>query len=195
MDVREEAASANSDVRRVHRGPSVGLDARRIRRDQRSETPLQRLDRNWADLLQELRVLQTGVQLLTGFLLTIPFQPVFTQLPPFAHVVYLITLSSSVIATGFLIAPVSLHRWLFRRHERKVTVDVAHRLAQIGSAFLAISVVGVVLLIFDVVLGRTAGLIAGAAAAVLLAALWVVMPLIVRGTNEGEGRPHRGAGR
>lgn len=114
---------------------------------------MQRLDRNWSDLLQELRVIQTGVQLLTGFLLTVPFQTRFEQLTQFQQVVYLITLSTAVISTGFLIAPVSLHRFLFRRHARRVTVDVAHRLARIGMALLAVAVVSMVLLIFDVVSG------------------------------------------
>jgi hypothetical protein len=146
----------------------------------RNETPTERLDRNWADLLQELRVIQTGVQLLTGFLLTIPFQSRFTDLTSFAQVVYLSTLSASVIATGLLIAPVSLHRFLFRRHARRVTVDTAHRLAQIGLAFLGIAIVGVVLLIFDVVAGLTAGIIGAAATLVLLAALWVALPVAIR---------------
>jgi len=100
-------------------------------REQRNETALERLDRNWVDLLQELRVIQTGVQLLTGFLLILPFQARFEQLTLFQQNVYLLTLAAAVIATGFLIAPVSLHRFLFRQHARRITVDVAHRLAQI----------------------------------------------------------------
>lgn len=120
------------------------------------------------------------MQLLTGFLLTIPFQPGFSGLPPFSKRVYLLTLSSAVVSTGFLIAPVSLHRWLFRRHARLATVDTAHRLAQIGMVFLGAAIVGVVQLIFDVVLGRTAGLVAAAAVSLLLLALWVALPLTVR---------------
>ena len=147
------------------------------------------LDRNWADLLQELRVIQTGVQLLTGFLLTLPFQSRFEQLTQFQQVVYLITLSAAVISTGFLIAPVSLHRFLFRRHARRVTVDVAHRLAQIGMALLAVAVVAMVLLIFDVVSGLTAGVVAAAAATVLLAGLWVALPLAIR--ERGRDEPDR----
>src|ERR1700753_3199988 len=86
--------------------------------DQRGETQLERLDRNWADLLQELRVVQTGVQLLTGFLLTLPFQARFAGLGEFQQDVYLVTVGSAVAATGFLIAPVTIHRVLFRRHAR-----------------------------------------------------------------------------
>lgn len=147
---------------------------------QRHETPLQRLDRNWIDLLQELRVVQTGVQILTGFLVVLPFQSRFEELTPFQTNVYLVTLCLAVLAMGFLIAPVSLHRLLFRRHARQVTVDVAHRLAQIGIAFLAASIIGVVLLIFDLVLGGVAGAIAGGCTALVLIALWGVLPMVIR---------------
>ncbi len=152
--------------------------------EERGETPLQRLDRNWNDLLQELRVVQTGVQLLTGFLLTLPFQSRFEQLDADGKTVYLVTVSLAVIATGFLIAPVSLHRLLFRRHARGVTVEVTHRLAQTGLAFLGLAVIGVVLLIFQVVVGQGAGVLAAVLTAALLAGLWVVLPLRVRGSVE-----------
>jgi len=154
--------------------------------DLRHETPLERLDRNWVDLLQELRVIQTGVQLLTGFLLILPFQSRFEQLTQSQQNIYLMTLSAAVLATGFLIAPVSLHRFLFRRHARRATVDVAHRLAQIGMSILGLAIVGVVLLIFDVVLGPTAGYVAGGVAAIVLLGLWVVLPLIIRERNDRE---------
>ena len=81
----------------------------------RSETETERLDRNWGDLLQELRVVQTGVQLLTGLLLTVPFQARFGDLTDFQRVIYLATVSVSVTSTALLIAPVALHRLLFRR--------------------------------------------------------------------------------
>ena len=153
-------------------------------REQRNETALERLDRNWVDLLQELRVIQTGVQLLTGFLLILPFQARFEQLTLFQQNVYLLTLAAAVIATGFLIAPVSLHRFLFRQHARRITVDVAHRLAQIGLSLLALAMIGVVLLIFDLVLGLTGGLIAAGSVAVVLIGLWVVLPLAIRDRND-----------
>jgi len=146
----------------------------------RDETPMQRLDRNWADLLQELRVVQTGVQLLTGFLLTLPFQARFEQLSAYDRAVYLITVALSVAATGFLIAPVSLHRTLFRRHARELMVTVSHRLAIVGLALLGSAIVGVVLLIFDVVAGTATGIVAAVAALVLLASLWVGLPWIAR---------------
>ena len=82
-------------------------------KEHRGETETERLDRNWSDLLQELRVVQTGVQLPTGFLLTLPFQSRFTKLSNFEQNVYLATVVASVAATGNFIAPVSLHRILF----------------------------------------------------------------------------------
>ena len=151
-------------------------------RRERHETPLEQLDRNWADLLQELRVSQTGVQLLTGFLLTLPFQSRFTELNEFQRTTYLITMALSVISTAFLIAPVSVHRMLFRRHARRATVQVGHRLAIIGIVLLGLAMIGVTLLIFSVVL---AAVVIGA----LLLALWAVLPLIVRNRETDPDEP------
>jgi hypothetical protein len=156
----------------------------------RSETPTQRLDRNWADLLQELRVLQTGVQLLTGFLLILPFQSRFDQLSTFQCAVYLLTVSLAVAATGCLIAPVSLHRILFRRHARAVLVMKSHRLAVIGMLLLACAVIGAVMLVFDVVAGTVASLLVAAVTATALTFLWVVMPFRAR-AGADEPASHR----
>jgi hypothetical protein len=148
--------------------------------DERHETPLERLDRNWQDLLQELRVAQTGVQLLTGFLLTLPFQSTFQSLTRIQHDTYLATVSCAISSTGCLIAPVSLHRILFRRHLRRRMVTVSHHLALVGLSLLACSVTGVVMLMFSVVSGQTAGFIAAAITALLLASLWATLPLALR---------------
>ena len=159
-------------------------------RGERRETPLEQLDRNWADLLQELRVAQTGVQLLTGFLLTLPFQSRFIELSDAQQFVYLVTVAASVISTAFLIGPVSLHRMLFRRHARQATVQVGHRLATVGLALLGVAMVGVVLLIFSVVVDDRAGIVAAAIIAALLLVLWVLLPLRVRNhTGSTPGRP------
>jgi O-antigen/teichoic acid export membrane protein len=146
----------------------------------RNETPTEQLDRNWNDLLQELRVVQTGVQLLTGFLLTLPFQQKFLTLGDGERRVYLASVSASILATGFLQAPVSLHRALFRRHRRKETVALAHRLAIVGIFFLACALVSVTTLIFAVVLGWTDGLVFGGLSLALLVTLWLAIPWSVR---------------
>jgi hypothetical protein len=155
----------------------------------RNETPAERLDRNWNDLLQELRVVQTGVQLLTGFLLTLPFQQRFTELSDAERVLYLVAVGLSIVATGFLQAPVSVHRALFRKHRRRETVALAHRLAIVGIAALGCAVVAVTTLIFDALHGWSAGMPAGAVSGVLLLVLWLVVPWTIRSrSSDGPGR-------
>jgi hypothetical protein len=147
---------------------------------QRGETELQRLDRNWNSLLQELRVVQTGVQLLTGFLLTLPFQQRFDVLSHHMRLVYLATVSCSVGATVLLIAPVAMHRLLFRRHRLQVLVSAAHRCAYAGLTLLGLALTGMTIIIFAAVSGRTVGLIAGAFALALFTLFWLVVPLLLR---------------
>jgi hypothetical protein len=146
----------------------------------RGETRTARLDRNWDDLLQELRVAQTGVQLLTGLLLTVPFQARFGELRPHQIVVYLVTVALAVLATGLLISPVVLHRVLFRQHARRTLVSAGQRLALAGFTLLGFAVVGVCALIFDVVLGVAAGVTAAVVAFVVFGLLWGVWPMVLR---------------
>jgi hypothetical protein len=157
-------------------------DADRLPTDSsgRRETEIERLDRNWGDLLQELRVVQTGVQLLTGFLLTLPFQQRFKELSSAERGVYLFAVGTSIVATGFLQAPVSLHRALFRKHRRRETVQLAHRLAIVGIFALGWAVVAVATLIFEVLLGWSWGITSGVVTALLLLTLWLMIPLSIR---------------
>src|SRR4051812_1396814 len=92
--------------------------------DSRDETPMEKLDRNWNELLQELRVVQTGVQFLTGFLLTLPFQQRFSALSTHEQVTYVCALGLAIASTALIIAPVALHRNLFRKHARPELVEV-----------------------------------------------------------------------
>ena len=157
-------------------------DARDARWDeeQRDETETERLDRNWGDLLQELRVTQTGVQLLTGFLLTLPFQQRFTELSTPPRVAYLIAVVSAVLATISLVAPVSLHRLLFRQHARAVMVAFGNRFAIVGLVLLGIALCGVVDVIFSMVEGNGAGYLAAGVAAFLFVSIWFALPLSLR---------------
>ena len=134
------------------------------------------LTRNWDELLQEIRVTQTGVQILTGFLLTVPFSNRFAELTPFQRGVYLAVLAGSVVTTGLVVAPVAMHRVLFRRRRRELLVESGNRFARAGLAMLALTVSGVVLLVVDVVVGATAGWVAGGAILLLLTVLWGVVP-------------------
>jgi hypothetical protein len=147
----------------------------------RDETEAERLDRNWSSLLQELRVAQTGVQLLTGFLLTLPFQARFTQLDTVMRTVYLVTVSCSIGATVLLVAPVAMHRWLFRRHRLDAIVRSAHGYAIAGLLLLGTAMAG---LVFDVVLGRTGGWLAGTVTLLVVCCFWVLMPLRGRGRQD-----------
>ncbi|MGB3373323.1 MAG: DUF6328 family protein [Rhodococcus sp. (in: high G+C Gram-positive bacteria)] len=146
----------------------------------RKETPTQQLDRNWLALLQELRVLQTGVQLLTGFLLTLPFQSRFDDLSSAGHAVYLVTVSASIVATILLVAPVGMHRLLFRQRAIGVLVSVGNRLAIGGLIMLGITLIGAVALTFEIVLGMSAAIPAAGVVALLLVGFWFVLPRAYR---------------
>jgi len=147
--------------------------------DGRDESPDERSDRNWVELLQELRVMQMGVQILTGFLLTLPFQQRFGDLDTFQTGVYLTLVALAVLSTGLFVTPVSLHRALFRKHRKTALVTLSDRIARAGVLVLAFVVTGTVLLVVDVVVDRTAALWSSTVALVLLVGLWFVMPRLV----------------
>ncbi|MBZ2194886.1 DUF6328 family protein [Occultella gossypii] len=144
--------------------------------DGRDETASERADRNWDELMQELRVTQTGAQILTGFLLTLPFQQRFADLRTDQVAIYLVLVALALGATALVVAPVSLHRVLFRRRRKPELVSAANRLAQVGLLTLALVITGTALFVFDVVVGRTAALIAAGLAVVVLLGLWVLLP-------------------
>ena len=158
----------------------------------RNETPTERMDRNWNELLQELRVTQTGVQILTGFLLTVPFQQRFADLDAYQRNLYLELVVLAVVTTGLIVAPVSLHRILFRKRLKRELVTVADRLARAGLATLALVLSGSTMLLFDVVVGRTEGIIAGATVLVALTVLWLVVPLRLARLSGESPRPDAG---
>jgi hypothetical protein len=145
------------------------------------ETPDERADRNFEELLQELRVAQTGVQILFAFLLTIPFQQRFTQaVGTELRWVYMGTLLATAIATALLIAPVSYHRILFRQGRKPNIVDSSDKLAKAGLFFLAVAILGSMYLVFAVVSARDTATWLVAAMALLFLITWVVMPLRLR---------------
>lgn len=158
--------------------------------DGRHETLNERLDRNWNEILQELRVTQTGTQILTGFLLTVAFQPKFADLTRFQHTVYLILVVTAVLTTALGLAPVNLHRGLFRRHAKWVVVGVAHVILRLALVGVAVILVGTTLLIFDLVVGRRAAWIAASSAAgfvVIIAALPLIMRVLRRHPDSALG--------
>jgi Family of unknown function (DUF6328) len=147
--------------------------------DGRDETLDERMDRNWNEMLQELRVTQTGTQILTGFLLAIAFQNRFSELDRFQHGIYLGLVLAAVLTTILGLAPVNLHRVLFRQHAKKLVVDVAHVLLRLTLGGVGVVLIGTVLLIFDVVLDRRSAVLVAAATGVVLTAI-AVLPHVLR---------------
>ena len=141
------------------------------------ETPAQRLTRNWGELLQELRVAQTGIQVLTGFLLTVPFNSRFDQLTHLQRTAYLVVLSGAILSTALMMSPAAFHRVLFRHGERPWLVNTANQIARAGLGMVALTTGGVAFLAFEVVAGLAAGVIAGVVALIVFAALWVAIPV------------------
>ena len=141
------------------------------------ESESERLTRNLNELLQELRVTQTGIQILTGFLLTLPFSERFRDLDLMQRGAFLAILTGSVVATGLITAPVAFHRVLFRAGQRGWFVTNANRAARAGLTFLALTTSGVVWLVFDLVTDRTFASVAGIVSLVFFGTLWVVVPL------------------
>ena len=148
--------------------------------EHRAEAPLQRADRNFAELLQELRVAQTGVQILFGFLLTLSFTDRFSGIDDFQRAVYLTTLVASALTAALLVAPAAVHRLCFQRGRKRELVRMGHRLALGGLAGLATTVNAGMLLVLDVVVGRTPAVLVTAGLAIVFVVLWVVLPLRVR---------------
>ncbi len=148
--------------------------------DGRDETEAERADRNYGELLQELRVAQTGVQILFAFLLTLPFTEAFRRVDGGQRYLYLATMLATAAATACLLAPVSHHRILFRLGLKTELVETADRLARWGMAFLFLAVLGATSLIVDFVVGRTPALVVAAAETVLFVLLWYAQPMRLR---------------
>ncbi|WP_449280958.1 DUF6328 family protein [Leucobacter sp.] len=144
--------------------------------DGREESPNERADRNWNEILQELRVAQTGTQILGAFLLAVAFQPRFTELDRYQLTLYLILVALAGIAAALGLAPVSLHRAYFGRRQKVRIVHLGSRLLAADLVVLAMLAAGVTSLIFDFTLGRAAGLTALGGTAVLVVVLWAVVP-------------------
>ena len=171
---------ADDDDRRKDHGDPHDPDG-----PERDETATERADRNWNELLQELRVTQTGLQILTGFLLTVPFQQRFGELDPPLRVVFLVALSLAVVSTVIVVAPVASHRILFRRSAKPELVSAADRSTKAGLTTLALTIVAVVVLVFGFVAGTTAALVAGGVALAFFVLQWVVLPARLLGRVEG----------
>ncbi|GAA1726832.1 DUF6328 family protein [Brachybacterium phenoliresistens] len=145
----------------------------------RHETRAAQLDRNWNEILQEIRVLQTGSQIVAAFLIVLPFQSRFEILDAFQVGWYLGLLVLALLIVALLLAPVSMHRSLFRRRVKDDIVTASNRIVKLALVMLGLLLAGVVLLIFDVVVGRGAGIAAGAVLLTIVLCLQVVYPRVM----------------
>ncbi|WP_460525863.1 DUF6328 family protein [Flindersiella endophytica] len=146
--------------------------------DQRGETPAQRADRNFGELLQELRVLQTGVQILFGFVLIMSVQPLLHDSSRFTKTVYLVVLGLCCVSTALLMGPAAYHRMLFGKGRKAEVVKGSHLLARGGIVALMLSICAAVLLVTDLVAGRTMGWIFTVLVLLFFVAVWYALPAI-----------------
>jgi hypothetical protein len=151
-----------------------------------NESEKARWDRNFADLLQELRVAQTGVQILFAFLLTLPFSNGFPKVTPFQKDTYVFALIAAAFATAMIISPVAFHRALFRQGRKPELVRYAHRMATGGLAFMLVSMVASVLLITDYLLDRWVSIVLTVITSAGFLTFWVVLPFARREWGEDE---------
>lgn len=147
------------------------------RDDPRDETELERLDRNTVELLNELRVAATGVQVTFAFLLIVPFNARWSRVGPFDRADYFVTLVCVAAAAALLIAPSIHYRILFRAGEKPYLVDIGNRCAIAGVAFLAVGMTGILVLLTHVLFGSAAAVIVGGLTGLVVFSLWFALPL------------------
>jgi hypothetical protein len=148
------------------------------KQEETGEDPQERTARELVELLQELRIVIPGVQVLFAFLLTVPFSQGFTKLDSLQQGVFFATLLCTAAATALLIAPSSHHRLLFRQGVREQRVKIGNVLAILGLVFLVPAMVGVLFVITDLIFGMVAAIVTTALVALGFVLLWFVLPYL-----------------
>src|SRR6478609_4697096 len=141
------------------------------------ESREEKLNRKFQDVLQELRVMQTGAQLTAGFLLTLPFQEPFADLDDFQRRLYLALVVVAGLTTALLLSPVAIHRRLSGAHVKERVVGSAHRLVGAGLTTIAMLIVGIIFFTFDVVVDRSTAYVAAGSVAVVVVLLLLALPI------------------
>jgi O-antigen/teichoic acid export membrane protein len=159
--------------------------------DDRNESQQQRDDRNLMELLQELRVAGLGVQVLFGFLLSLPFTSRFVKLSPPQRGLYVADLLLAALSTVLLLAPVAYHRLVFRQNLKERLVRMANGLAIAGLVTVALAVIAAVVLVVSFVDGGAPAVVVGVLLGCLFSTLWFVLPLVRRG-EAADSRARRG---
>ena len=142
------------------------------------ETNKERLNRELMELLQELRVVIPGVQVLLAFLLTAPFQQRFAQLPGSMRNAFFASIACATLATAFLIAPSAHHRMRWRAGEKERLVRLGNQMAIVGTVFLAAAIVLALYVITDVLFTSGLAILTAVAGLAVFALLWYVVPMV-----------------
>jgi Kef-type K+ transport system membrane component KefB len=146
------------------------------------ESQRERLDRELMELLQELRVVLPGVQVLLAFLLTAPFQQRFGQLPGSLRNAFFASIACATVATALLIAPSAHHRLRWREGDKEQLLRVANREAIWGTVFLAAAIVLALYVVTNVLFATWVALVTAVLTVALFAWLWYAVPLF-RGSS------------
>ncbi|MEU6533616.1 DUF6328 family protein [Streptomyces sp. NPDC046928] len=165
-----------------HDGPRATPDA------EGAETARERVNRRWNEVLQETRVAQTGVQILFGFLLSVAFTPLFRELGTLDRGIYVTTVVLGASATGSLIAPVSIHRFLSGQRMKDEVVEAAGRLMMCGMVLLALTIGCTLLLILRFVVPGVLAEMLAAGVMLWFGLCWYVLPLTLRRRGERRSR-------
>jgi hypothetical protein len=147
------------------------------------ESKPEQLDRELGELMQELRVLLPGVQVLFAFLLTVPFSSRFPDLAAAEQGLYLGTLVCAAVASALLIAPSAFHRILFRERDKEWMIVMSNRLAVIGTVFLAVAITAAAFLVTELIYGSRTGAVIAAVLGGLFLVVWYAIPLVRRARN------------
>jgi hypothetical protein len=166
------------DMKSRPKASAGNIDA--VARSGRDETPSERYDRNWGEILQEFRVTQTGTQIISGFLLTLAFQQRFAQLVGYEVAIYVVLVVVAAMTTAVGLAPVALHRVLFRLHEKRQIVAIGNVLLVQNLVLVSFLTGGVALFILDVAVNLIVGGIVGFGMVLLLISLLVVLPHVAK---------------
>jgi hypothetical protein len=151
----------------------------------RHEMPLQRADRAYGEILQEVRVAQTGVQILFAFLLTLAFTARFKYITPVQRDMYVVALMLAAAATALLIAPAAFHRVIYRRRLKQHLVHAANRLALAGLVLLLLAMISALVLILDVTTGMGTAVILASGMLTWFFTWWFILPVLSRLRHSG----------
>ena len=144
------------------------------------ESKSERLNRELMELLQELRVVIPGVQVLLAFLLTAPFQQRFANLPGSMRNAFFASIACATLATAFLIAPSAHHRLRWRARDKERLVRIGNQMALWGTVFLAAAIVLALYVVTNVLYVSQLALLVAGVAVVVFGWIWYALPTIGR---------------